>query len=206
MPDRYPDYDVLARRGTLSWNRQTRATIDRRLALAELDPGLGEGRITTLRRIAARIVPQPEGRPPVNVVAMVLAKIGSSHPDGFRHAALPTILLAWTIALDAIDAHARMHHSKPFAEVYDATADDLLHAVEQGDTPSEIWEGMNSQLFWSWRLIPDLLSAYWAYPSTWSAMGFGGPASPRGYVRLGINMRDPWEAEEQEQDERQDAA
>ncbi len=206
MPDRYPDYDVLAKRGTLSWNRQTRDVVDRRLALAEIDPGLGEARIATLRRIAARIVPQPEGRPPINVVAMTLAKIGSSHPDGFRHADLPPILLAWTIALDAIDAHARMYHSKPFAGLDDTAADDVLRATERGETPADIWEAMEPQLFWSWRLIPDLVSACWAHPSAWSAIGFGGPASPRGYVRLGKNLRDPWEAEERERDERQDAA
>jgi hypothetical protein len=27
-------------------------------------------------------------------------------------------------------------------------------------------------------------------------MGFGGPASPRGYVRLDADKRDPWEAAE----------
>ena len=25
-------------------------------------------------------------------------------------------------------------------------------------------------------------------------MGFGGPASPRGYVRMALDRRDPWEA------------
>ena len=27
-------------------------------------------------------------------------------------------------------------------------------------------------------------------------MGFGGPASPRGYVRMELDRRDPWEAAE----------
>ena len=31
-------------------------------------------------------------------------------------------------------------------------------------------------------------------PQAWSEIGFGGPASPRGYVRLGFDQRDPWEA------------
>ena len=33
MPDRYPGYDVLAKRNTPSWNRKTREVIDRRLAV-----------------------------------------------------------------------------------------------------------------------------------------------------------------------------
>jgi hypothetical protein len=28
-------------------------------------------------------------------------------------------------------------------------------------------------------------------------MGFGGPAAPRGYLRLGPDERDPWEAREE---------
>jgi hypothetical protein len=33
-------------------------------------------------------------------------------------------------------------------------------------------------------------------------VGFGGPASPRGYVRLGLNQRDPWEGEARDKPER----
>ena len=38
--------------------------------------------------------------------------------------------------------------------------------------------------------------AYYAHPTAWNEIGFGGPASPRGYVRLDKNRRDPWEAAE----------
>ena len=33
MPERYPGYDVLAKRYTPSWNEQTRRVIDARLAV-----------------------------------------------------------------------------------------------------------------------------------------------------------------------------
>ena len=33
-------------------------------------------------------------------------------------------------------------------------------------------------------------------PTAWNEIGFGGPASPRGYVRMGLDRRDPWEAVE----------
>ena len=33
-------------------------------------------------------------------------------------------------------------------------------------------------------------------PDVWNEIGFGGPASPRGYVRMGFDKRDPWEAAE----------
>ena len=33
-------------------------------------------------------------------------------------------------------------------------------------------------------------------PTAWSEIGWGGPASPRGYVRMDFDERDPWEAAE----------
>ena len=33
-------------------------------------------------------------------------------------------------------------------------------------------------------------------PTAWNEIGFGGPASPRGYVRMDFDRRDPWEAAE----------
>ncbi|MGH6677602.1 MAG: gluconate 2-dehydrogenase subunit 3 family protein, partial [Bradyrhizobium sp.] len=43
----------------------------------------------------------------------------------------------------------------------------------------------------------------YAHPAAWSEIGFGGPASPRGYVRLGANRRDEWEAAEHAPDSAQ---
>ena len=80
-----------------------------------------------------------------------------------------------------------------------AIIDRLLRCVEKGEVAAD-WGGLDPQLFWIWRLIPDLVSAYYAHPSAWSAMGFSGPASPRGYVRMDANQRDPWEAAERGDD------
>lgn len=35
MADRFPNYDVLAKRDTPSWNEQTRKVVDGRMALTE---------------------------------------------------------------------------------------------------------------------------------------------------------------------------
>jgi hypothetical protein len=37
---------------------------------------------------------------------------------------------------------------------------------------------------------------YYSHPHSWSEIGFGGPANPRGYVRMYYDRRDPWEAAE----------
>jgi hypothetical protein len=55
---------------------------------------------------------------------------------------------------------------------------------------------MPPALFFKERVLHDIVSAYYAHPTAWSEIGWSGPASPRGFVRLDKGMRDPWEATE----------
>ncbi|MBW4332013.1 gluconate 2-dehydrogenase subunit 3 family protein [Stakelama sp. CBK3Z-3] len=195
MADRFPDYDVLKKRDTPSWNDKTREAVEKRIATTESDT-LTEPLRAVLRKLVDRIVPQPEQRAPVNAAAQVLEKIAANRGDGFRNARMPQVREAWERGLKAIDAEARERHGAGFAALNDASADDVIRALQNGDVKASEWQNLPVDLFWNDRLIPDIVSAYYAYPSAWSAMGFGGPASPRGYVRLQANRRDPWEAAE----------
>jgi hypothetical protein len=42
----------------------------------------------------------------------------------------------------------------------------------------------------------DALAAFYAHPWAWSEIGFGGPAYPRGYARLGVGLSEAWEGRE----------
>lgn len=196
MADRYSSYDVLTKRDSLSWNAVSRAAIDRRLAL-RVQPGVLSGtQLATLRRLVARVCPDLPGRPPTTTVAMVVQRIAGDASDGHRHAGLPRFAECWRRALDGLEDEARLVASSAFAASNDAQADHLLRALAQGKVTATVWSDLPPTLVWNWRLLPDLVAAHWAQPALWSAMGFGGPASPRGYVRLGLNRRDPWEAVE----------
>ncbi len=196
MADPFPDYDVLSKRDTLSWNDPTRRAVDERLALVERKGVLDERLRAVLRAVVDRIVPQPTSRPPVNAAAILLDRIARDEGPGFRPAGLPRLASAWERGLDRIDAEARARGPSGLAELDGEAADDVLRAVEAGEVRGD-WGTLPPQVFWKWRLIPDIVSAYYSHPSAWSAMGFGGPASPRGYVRMDPNRRDPWEASEE---------
>lgn len=198
MADRvYASYDVLDKRGTLSWNDATRAALDERMALQVPDGVLEETQLKTLHKLAARICPDPDGRPPTSSVAMIVRRIRDEEGDGFRHHALPRFAECWRRALDAVQAEAHERFGKSFADLPDDVVDRILHDIQQGHVQAEVWSDLPPELIWNWRIVPDLVSAHWAQPQLWSAMGFGGPASPRGYVRLALNRRDPWEPKEE---------
>jgi hypothetical protein len=196
MRERYPGYDVLAKRHTPSWNEQTRRVIDARLALPREPRFLNEDEFATLAAIAARVVPQPNDRPPIPVAALVDHKLHSDAGDGYRHAALPPLRDAWRRGLRAIDQEARDAYRQPFHRLDTPTQDALLKAAQEGRLAGGAWQGMPSAVFFSHRLLRDIVLAYYGHPTAWNEIGFGGPASPRGYVRMGFNRRDPWEAAE----------
>ena len=82
----------------------------------------------------------------------------------------------------------------------DGLQDKLLRAAQSGELKSAEWGGLHCDAFFRHRMGRDIVLAYYAHPTAWSEIGWGGPASPRGYVRLDIDERDPWEAAEAKDD------
>jgi hypothetical protein len=196
MPDRYPGYDVLAKRDTPSWNEATRRVIDARLAIVNEPQFLGTDEWRTLTAICERIMPQPSERAPVPLAAMVDRKLASDSRDGYRQASLPPLREAWRRGLAALDAAAHARHDTPFHALGASERDSLLQAMQKGELDGPEWGGMPSHTFFTERVAHDILAAYYSHPTAWNEIGFGGPASPRGYVRLNFNRRDSWEAAE----------
>lgn len=196
MPDRYPGYDVLAKRHTPSWNEATRRVIDQRLAMPREPRFFTEDEWLTLTALCDRIVPQPKQRPPIPVAAMVDNKMAENMTDGYRDARLPKMQEAWRRGLHALDVEARERHGSRFHALDTAQQDALLQQMQDGELGDPAWGGMPCALFFSERAVHDITAAYYAHPTSWNEIGFGGPASPRGYVRMGFNRRDSWEAVE----------
>jgi hypothetical protein len=194
---RYPDYDVLAKRDTPSWNEKTREIIARRLRLGAQQPKFfSAAEFSTVVAIAVRIVPQPDGRPPIPVAALVDEKLHIERADGFRRAGMPKEGEAWRIALRALDVEAKAAHGKAFRHLDAAAQDALLRRMEKGELEAGAWQGLSPAELFIHRIGRDLVYAYYSHPSAWSEIGWGGPASPRGYVRMDFDERDPWEAVE----------
>ncbi|TNC04789.1 gluconate 2-dehydrogenase subunit 3 family protein [Methylobacterium terricola] len=196
--DLYPGYDVLAKRDGPSWNAKTRAVLDERLAIGpEMRRFFDEAEWMTLKALAARIVPQPADREvPVPVAALVDYKLAIGEHDGYRDATMPDEREAWRQGLRALDAEARAQFGARFHELSTWAQDELLKLAERGELTDAAWASMPSKLFFKHRVLGDVVKAYYAHPTAWNEIGWGGPASPRGYVRMDFDRRDPWEAAE----------
>ena len=196
MPDRFPGYDVLSKRRSPSWNDATRRVIDQRLAMSRDPHFFTEQEWVTLTAVCDRIVPQPKSRPPIPVAAMVDHKTANDLTDGYRDHRLPKMQEAWRRGLRALDQEAMTRHGARFHAISATVQDALLTQMQQGELHHDDWCDMPCNLFFSRRVLHDIVAAYYAHPTSWNEIGFGGPASPRGYVRMGFDKRDPWEAAE----------
>ena len=193
---RYPGYDVQSKRLTPSWNEKTRQVINARLAVSHTPRFFTEAEFATVIAIAARIVPQRHDRPPIPVPSLVDHKLHIGRSDGYRQAGMPRERDAWRLGLRALNEEAVRAHKKPFVELAASEQDGLLKQMQEGDLQDAAWEGMPSKTFFKQRMAHDIVLAYYSHPTAWNEIGWGGPASPRGYVRMGYDERDPWEAAE----------
>ena len=193
---RYPGYDVLVKWSGPSWNDKTREVIARRLSIAPEPRFFTPDEYATVLAIAERIIPQPVDRPPVPIAALVDRKLHDEAMDGYRAPGMPRDGEAWRLGLRALDAEASAAHGKPFAALPEALQDRLLRCAQSGELKAPEWGALRPDVFFKKRMGRDIVLAYYAHPTAWSEIGWGGPASPRGYVRLDFDERDPWEAAE----------
>lgn len=193
---RYPGYDVLRKRDTPSWDAITRKVIDERLNTPSDPRFLDAVRWRALEALCACIIPQPVDRLQAPLAGMIDMRLHENAGDGFRHARLPPLRDAWLIGLNALDEESKARHELPFASIERKAQNALLSQMQHGELSGGHWQGMDPQLFFKQRVLPDVCGAYYAHPYAWNDIGFGGPANPRGYVRMYYDRRDPWEAAE----------
>jgi hypothetical protein len=194
----YVDYDVLAKWDTPSWDDQTREVIRKRLAEIPDRRFFSEDEWQTLESICARLVPQPERSNPIPIVPWIDEKLHHDRRDGFRYDDMPPLPEAWHLGLAGIDEESRRQFGTEFRSLPEANQDTVLRTIQAGDVAGGVWARLPARRFFTIVLLKEVVGEYYAHPAAWSEVGFGGPASPRGYVRLGLNQRDPWEARERD--------
>ncbi len=192
----YPGYDVLQKWDTPSWNDITREVVSKRLN--EIPPRrfFSEPQYETLVAVCHRVMPQPERSDPVPIAPWLDAKLHDGQGTGTRFESLPPEPECWRRGIDAIEAEAQQRYHRAFAALDAAEQDLILRALEQGEAQAPAWDDLDAKSFMRHVLLREIVGIYYAHPDAWSEIGFGGPASPRGYVRLAENRRDPWEAVE----------
>ncbi len=189
----YPGYDVLDKWRSPSFDDVTRKVVADRLDNVPERRFLTEAEWTLLQALAARMVPQSGSRDLVPIVPWIDEALATSKIASFRRSGEPHDREVWREGLAAVDREARRRHGVSFAELDAPSGEMLLHDI-RGGAVSDGWTGVAPRRFLIDIVLKSLVAVYYSHPAAWSAIGFGGPASPRGYVRLQLDKHDPWEA------------
>jgi len=192
MHGRYPDFDVLEQAG--HWDEVTR-----RVVLARLDPPpprfFGEAETRTLGAFCDTVLAQ-DGEPRVPVLPFVDAKLFEGRLDGFQYADMPSDGETWRLVARGLDEAAAERGARSYREAGSEDRLAVCEAFAEGRLAGGTW--VRLPVVHGWAVVMRMvLAAFYSHPWAWNEIGFGGPAYPRGYMRLGIGQREPWEADDE---------
>jgi len=98
----------------------------------------------------------------------------------------------WRLAARGLDAVAVQHGCADFAGAPFEIQEMIVNAFHKGDLHGGVWDELDPKRVWS-VLMRSVLSSFYSHPWAWNEIGFGGPAYPRGYARMGVGQRESWE-------------
>ncbi len=191
MHGRYPDYNVVDEAG--HWDAATREVV-----LGRLQPPLSLRVFSTAEAAALEAfcdcVLAQDREPKIPVLNMVDAKLHAGQGEGYRYAELPEDKETWKGVAAGLDAAARDRGADDFAAADHDVQREVIGAFQSGTLSGSVWDALPPERAWS-VVMRDVLSAFYSHPWAWNEIGYGGPAYPRGYARLGAGQREQWEAE-----------
>jgi gluconate 2-dehydrogenase subunit 3-like protein len=191
MVGRYPDYDVLA--STSDWDEATRKVVLERLNPPETLRFFSVEQAPTLRAFCDVLLAQ-DTEPRVPVVELVDAKLAAGRLDGYEYDDMPDDRETWRLVLDGLDVTAQQWHGKAsFADCAEKDQEGIVKTFAAGQLAGEAWKEVN--VSHAWEVCTRMaLEAFYSHPWAWNEIGFGGPAYPQGYMRLGpLSILEPRE-------------
>ncbi len=191
----YRHYDVLAEAG--HWDDRTREVVRRRVEEIPSYRFFDDEESARLEAVCERLIPQDDRAPVqrVPIAPFIDQALDADETDGFRQPEVPWPQEAWRLGLRGIEETSRATFDRGFTGLSDDQRDRVLGAVQRGEVSGGTWNAMPAEKFFK-QLVQQVITVYYAHPKAWSEIGWGGPASPRGYVRKGYGRRDPWEPAE----------
>jgi hypothetical protein len=192
MHGRYPEYDVLDE--VAEWDELTRGVVLGRLTEVPPRRFFSEVEWDALAAFCDVVLAQ-DSEPRIPVVAYIDEKLHAGRLDGFQYSDMPDDRDTWRLVACGLDQAAQSKGAASYAsasvEVRQAIADDFSENRLSGGA----WDQLNVARAFA-VVMRSVLAAFYSHPWAWNEIGFGGPAYPRGYARMGVGMSEAWEGEE----------
>ncbi|HWI64133.1 MAG TPA: gluconate 2-dehydrogenase subunit 3 family protein [Symbiobacteriaceae bacterium] len=172
IKSRYPNHDVMASRE--EWDEHTRHVIDKRMAEAQPPQFFTPPEADALRAALARLLAEDDPWLIAKVLEHIDGTIAHGTGEGYRPEWQAPEQEYWRSGVASLGP------------------DFVAAPGDQQDETLRLLQQENPDFFRT--LLTQAVTGYCSLPPVWSFMGYGGPAFPRGYVRIELGLRDPWEA------------
>lgn len=198
QPGYYPDHSTMAQKKY--WEKATRDVVTDRVEKTPAIRFFSEGEAAILGAVISRVLPQDDRMEErtIPILPVLDERLYTNSLNGFRYEDMPPDQQAYQLAIKAIDEMATTRFQQPFIHLTVHQQELILKSLHDGkpDPEHAVWQTMPVHRFWA-MLMEDCVTAYYSHPWAWDEIGFGGPAYPRGYMRLENGLPEPWEKDEQ---------
>jgi hypothetical protein len=194
----YPDFDITnSDKWNLDWDEKTRRLVIDRLEHVPLYRFFSAEEAKLLEALCDCALPQND-RPAakrVPIAPWIDERLYHDEGSGYRYENMPDDRKAYHMGVQGFDETAHHLFDAAFTDLPHAEQEEVMRQVAEGSPPGETWEQLSAALFFP-LFMSDVITNYYAHPFAWAEIGFNGPASPRGHIRLRLDRHDPWEATE----------
>ncbi len=174
IESRYKGYDVMMHRE--EWDEHTRHVIDKRMAEVQPPQFFTLDEAAALRCAISRLLNEDDSWLVDKVLEHIDGTLAHGTGEGFRPEWQPPEAQFWRAGVALL--------GEGYAGKPPEWQDERLRYIQQ-----------NHPDFFK-ALLKETVAGYCSLPPVWSFMGYGGPAYPRGYVRIELGLTDPWEAKQ----------
>lgn len=192
----YPDYNVLDHAD--QWDELTRETVLQRLNPPVVLSHLNAWEQKMIAKISEHLVYDDRGEIMAWIVSYFDTQLAADIGESERKPDTPPQNQLIRDGLRAFDHWARMISGQGFLENGTQIQFQILSQLQLGSLPVfDQWQASLQKSLFT-KLAGMVIKAYYSHPTVWSEIGYGGPAYPRGYVRIELGLADPWEAKSEE--------
>jgi hypothetical protein len=193
---RYPGFNVLSQ--VKEWDPHTRDIVLKRLGPFPELKYLTPEETQMLKTIASHIVYDNREAILNYVIHHLDQTLSSDIGESERKPKTPPAKDLIRQGLSALNKAAQKMAQKPFTWLDTASQFKIIASLQTETVePIPEWKRIPPKGLFK-KLAGMIISAYYSHPTIWSEIGYGGPAYPRGYVRIEPGLTDPWEAKHHE--------
>lgn len=190
----YPNFNVLHEEE--HWDPHTQKIVDKRVDPLSFYPYqfFTQQEAETLFQLCSVLLDDQRYPVIIYVVHYFDSTLNANVGESQRKIGVPKQSILIRDGLVWLDQVCQERYDAKFASLDDAVKIEIVNQLIEGSLPLQMNQDRVPISDFMDKIRSEAVAAYYSHPSTWSEIGYAGPAYPRGYVRSELGLTDPWEA------------